>query len=158
MDDRFKTHWLRMVKRNLCYIYSFVWFWNIVDHWFKQEKREKGGGEFYLWILRLNICYVSTIFIFLFKLVSMNFFFKVNNMKYWHPHLPFEQHISVFTLVIIIRNGAKTISLQISFGDLIRNGAKTISLQASFEDLIRNGANTICLPSFVWGPSFGGHN
>ena len=31
-------------KRNLCYIYSFVWFWNIVDHWFKQEKRGKGGG------------------------------------------------------------------------------------------------------------------
>jgi hypothetical protein len=21
-------------KRNLYYIYSFVWFWNIVDHWF----------------------------------------------------------------------------------------------------------------------------
>ena len=35
-------------KRNLCYIYSFLWFWNIVDHWFKQEKREKGGGgKFY---------------------------------------------------------------------------------------------------------------
>ena len=31
-------------KRNLCYIYSFVWFWNIVDHWFKQEKRGKKGG------------------------------------------------------------------------------------------------------------------
>jgi hypothetical protein len=28
-------------KRNLCYIYSFVWFWNIVDHWFKQEKKGK---------------------------------------------------------------------------------------------------------------------
>jgi hypothetical protein len=27
------------------------------------------------------------------------FFFKVNNMKYWHPHLPFGQHISVSTLV-----------------------------------------------------------
>ena len=46
-------------KRNLCYIYSFVWFWNIVDHWFKQEKREK-GGEFYFRILQLNKCYVST--------------------------------------------------------------------------------------------------
>ena len=32
-------------RRNLCYIYSFVWFWNIVDHWFKQEKREKRGGD-----------------------------------------------------------------------------------------------------------------
>jgi hypothetical protein len=32
--------------------------------------------------------------------VSMNFFFKVNNMKYWHPHLPFGQHISVSTLVV----------------------------------------------------------
>ena len=47
-------------KRILCYIYSFGWFWNIVDHWCKQEKREKGGGEFYLWILQLNKCYVST--------------------------------------------------------------------------------------------------
>ena len=37
-------------KRNLCYIYSFVLFWNIVDHWFKQEKRGKGGG----WILFVN--------------------------------------------------------------------------------------------------------
>ena len=25
--------------------------------------------------------------------------FKVNNMKYWHPNLPFGQHISVSTLV-----------------------------------------------------------
>jgi hypothetical protein len=28
------------------------------------------------------------------------FFYKVNNMKYWHSHLPFGQHISVFTLVL----------------------------------------------------------
>ena len=27
------------------------------------------------------------------------FFLKVNNMKYWHPHLPFGQYISVSTLV-----------------------------------------------------------
>jgi len=44
-----------MHVKEICYIYSFVWFWNIVDHWFKQEKREKGGGgnficEFYSWI------------------------------------------------------------------------------------------------------------
>jgi hypothetical protein len=26
---------------------------------------------------------------------------KVNNMKYWHPHLPFGQHISVSTLVYL---------------------------------------------------------
>jgi hypothetical protein len=45
-------------KRNLCYIYSFVWFWNIGDHWFKQEKREKGWG---LWILQLNKYNVSTV-------------------------------------------------------------------------------------------------
>jgi hypothetical protein len=39
--------------------------------------------------------------------------------------------------IIIIRNGAKTISFQTSFGDLIiRNGAKTISLQTLFRDLI----------------------
>jgi hypothetical protein len=44
-------------KRNLCYIYSFVWFRKIVDHWIKQEKKGKGGGgEFYLWILQLNKC------------------------------------------------------------------------------------------------------
>jgi hypothetical protein len=48
-------------KRNLCYIYSFVWFWNIVDHWFKQEKGKKVVGEFYLWILQLNKCCVSTV-------------------------------------------------------------------------------------------------
>jgi hypothetical protein len=55
-------------------------------------------------------------------------------------------------LSIIIRNGAKTISSQTSFGNLIiiiiiiRNGAKTISLHTSFVDLIiiiRNGAKTI---------------
>jgi hypothetical protein len=47
--------------------------------------------------------------------------------------------------IIIIRNGAKTISLQTSFGDLIiiRNGAKTICLQTSFGDLIRNRTNII---------------
>ena len=33
------------------------------------------------------------------------FFFKVNNMKYWHPHLPFGQHISVSTLVVNTKNG-----------------------------------------------------
>jgi hypothetical protein len=50
-------------------------------------------------------------------------------------------------IIIIRRNGAKTISLQTSFGDLIiiRNGAKKISLQTLFGDLIRNRANTICL-------------
>ena len=40
---------------------------------------------------------------------------------------------------ILIRNGAKTISLQTSFGDLIiiiRNGAKAISSQTLFEALI----------------------
>ena len=26
-----------------------------------KEKREKGGGGFYLWILQLNKCYVSTV-------------------------------------------------------------------------------------------------
>jgi hypothetical protein len=35
--------------------------------------------------------------------VSLNLLFKVNNMKYWHPHLPFGQHSSVSTLVIIIK-------------------------------------------------------
>ena len=35
---------------------------------------------------------------------------------------------------------------------IIRNGAKTISSQTSFRNLIRNGANTLCLPNFVWEP------
>jgi hypothetical protein len=57
---------------------------------------------------------------------------------------------------ILIRNGAKTISLQTSFGDLIiiRNSAKTISLQTSFGDLIiiiRNSAKTRSPQNFVWG-------
>jgi hypothetical protein len=58
----------------------------------------------------------------------------------------------MFIIIIIRRrrrrrNGAKTISLQTSFGDLIiiRNGAKKISLQTSFGDLIRNRVNTIFL-------------
>jgi hypothetical protein len=38
-----------MHVKEICYIYSFVWFCNIVDHWFRQEKREKGG-----WILFVN--------------------------------------------------------------------------------------------------------
>ena len=49
-SDVFFLSWTRIkdaCKWNLCYIYSFVWFWNIVDHWFKHEKREKGGR----WIL-----------------------------------------------------------------------------------------------------------
>jgi hypothetical protein len=58
--------------------------------------------------------------------------------------------------IIIIRNGAKTLSLQASFGDLI---------------IIRNGAKKNKSPNFVWGlnkkqskhnmspeTSFGGHN
>ena len=58
--------------------------------------------------------------------------------------------------IIIIRNGAKTLSLQTSFGDLI---------------IIRNGAKKNKSPNFVWGlnkkqskhnmspeTSFGGHN
>jgi hypothetical protein len=55
--------------------------------------------------------------------------------------------------IIIIRNGAKTIRLQTSFGDLIiiRNSAKKKSLQTSLGDLIRNRANTICLLKFCLG-------
>ena len=57
--------------------------------------------------------------------------------------------IKKIIIIIIIRrrNGAKTISLQTSFGDLIiiKNGAKKISLQASLGNLIiiRNGAKKI---------------
>jgi hypothetical protein len=35
-------------------------------------------------------------------------------------------------IIIIIKNGAKTISLQTSFGDLIRNRANTMSPETSF--------------------------
>jgi hypothetical protein len=61
----------------------------------------------------------------------------------------------MFIIIIIIRNSAKTLSLQTSFGDLI----------------IRNGAKKNKSPNFVWGlnkkqskhnmspeTSFGGHN
>jgi hypothetical protein len=44
-------------------IFILIWFWNIIDLWFKLEKREKRGEEFYLWILQLNKCYVSTVYI-----------------------------------------------------------------------------------------------
>jgi hypothetical protein len=55
--------------------------------------------------------------------------------------------------MLFLLNGAKTISQQISFGDIIiiRSGAKTISLQTSFGYLIRNGATTICLPKLRLG-------
>jgi hypothetical protein len=36
----------------------------------------------------------------------------------------------IIIIIIIIRNGAKTISLQTSFGDLIRNRTNIISQQA----------------------------
>jgi hypothetical protein len=62
----------------------------------------------------------------------------------------------MFIIIIIIRNSAKTLSLQTSFGDLI---------------IIRNGAKKNKSPNFVWGlnkkqskhnmspeTSFGGHN
>ena len=42
-----------MHVKDIYVIYSFVWFWNIVDHRFKQEKREKGEG----WILQLNVMF-----------------------------------------------------------------------------------------------------
>ena len=41
------------------------------------------------------------------RLARSSSFFLImlfNNMKYWHPHLPFGQHISVSTLVIYIIN------------------------------------------------------
>ena len=62
----------------------------------------------------------------------------------------------MFIIIIIIRNSAKTLSLQTSFGDLI---------------IIRNGAKKNKSPNFVWGlnkkqskhnmspeTSIGGHN
>jgi hypothetical protein len=49
----------------------------------------------------------------------------------------------ISTRLGIYRNGAKTISLQTSFGDLIRNGTNTICLpKLRLGDIIRNGANT----------------
>ena len=42
----------------------------------------------------------------------------------------------IIIIIIIIRNGAKTISLQTSFGDLI---------------IIRNGAKTRSPQNFAWG-------
>jgi hypothetical protein len=61
----------------------------------------------------------------------------------------------IIIIIIIIRNGTKTISLQASFGDLIiiRNVAKKISLQTSFGDLIRYRANARY--DIIWLPSDG---
>ena len=53
----------------------------------------------------------------------------------------------------IIRNGAKKISLQTSFGDLIRNKANTICLlKLHLGDIIRNGANTTRY-GIIWLPN-----
>jgi hypothetical protein len=58
-------------------------------------------------------------------------------------------------LIIIIGNGAKTISLQTSFGNLIRNGANTICLlKLCLGDIIRNGANTT-RNDIIWLPNDG---
>ena len=67
-------------------------------------------------------------------------------------------------IIILIRNGEKQEVPKTSFGDLIiRNGAKTISLQTSSGELLRNGANTIqcmspklCLGAIINGlyPSY----
>jgi hypothetical protein len=58
-------------------------------------------------------------------------------------------------IIIIIRNGAKTINLQTSFGDLIiiRNGAKKICLlKLRLWNIIRNGANTTRY-DIIWLPN-----
>ena len=52
-------------KRNLCYIYIHLFdsgILLIIDlNKEKGKKRRGGGGEFYLWIVQLNKCYVSTV-------------------------------------------------------------------------------------------------
>ena len=53
-----------MHVKEIYVIFIYLFDTGILDHWFKQEKRENGGGgggEFYLWILQLNKCYVSTV-------------------------------------------------------------------------------------------------
>jgi hypothetical protein len=64
-------------------------------------------------------------------------------------------------IIIIIRNGAKTISLQTLFGlnNNNNNNNKKQSKNSMSHKLrlgaiiiIRNGANTICLSNFVWEP------
>ena len=66
--------------------------------------------------------------------------------RFWHMFI---------IIIIIIRNGAKTISLQTSFGDLIRNRANTICLpKLRLGDIIKNGANTTRYDS-IWLPNVG---
>ena len=40
-----------MHVKEICNIYLFIGFWNIVDHWFKQEKKGTNEGG---WILDMN--------------------------------------------------------------------------------------------------------
>jgi hypothetical protein len=49
INNFFNTVSVSRYSRPITVIYSFVWFWNIVDHWFKQEKKEKKGGKFYFY-------------------------------------------------------------------------------------------------------------
>ena len=65
--------------------------------------------------------------------------------------------IIIIKIKIIIRNGAKTISLQTLFGRLNNNNKKKRSKNNKSPKLclgdliiIRNGARTISLPNFVW--------
>jgi hypothetical protein len=64
---------------------------------------------------------------------SPNFVWGLNNNKKQSKcNMSHKLHLGSI-IIIIRRNGAKTISLQTSFGDLItRNGAKTLNLQTSF--------------------------
>ena len=62
----------------------------------------------------------------------------------------------MFIIIIIIRrNGTKTIILQTSFGDLIRNRANTMCLlKLRLGDIIRNRANTTRY-DIIWLPNDG---
>ena len=66
------------------------------------------------------------------------------------------RRIRIIIIKIIIRNGAKTISLQTLFGRLNNNNNKKRSKNNKSPKLclgdliIRNGAKTISPPNFVW--------
>jgi hypothetical protein len=83
-------------------------------------------------------------------------FFKVNNMKYWHPHLPFGQHISVSTLVIL-KNKCMYVYL-IFLGSISVRFCFSISCMISLHGLSHGSSSafrlhsvrTFCFSKLLW--------
>jgi hypothetical protein len=100
--------WMRFILNRKS---EFIIYWFIINHTILYPL---GGGGGLWWKFEIKTqdrtlsknnnpgLFVSMIF----------FFLKVNNMKYWHPHLAFGQHISVSTLVLYKKKATNASRIQ----------------------------------------------